>query len=96
VGIRLKRVTDSATTVCVKTFINNATVTVPAPNVPTADVFGIGIVHWHLVQYNRYKLHTPCLRLPPLPRRACFKIRELHRILPLGHPSCGGVRKLLV
>jgi hypothetical protein len=45
VGIRLERVIDSATTVCEKAFFINATVTVPAHNVLTADVFWIGIVH---------------------------------------------------
>ena len=38
-GIRLARVCDSATTVCAKTFTTDITVTVPASNVPVADIF---------------------------------------------------------
>jgi len=43
VDIRLARMYDSATTICVKT--SHSLVTVLAPNVLVADVFGTGICH---------------------------------------------------
>jgi hypothetical protein len=43
VGICLLKSNNSATTICAKTFIIHITVTVPAPNVLAADVFGTGI-----------------------------------------------------
>jgi hypothetical protein len=41
-GYLLLKVDNSATTVCAKTFITHITVTVPAPNILAADVFGTG------------------------------------------------------
>lgn len=42
-GICLLKVDNSATTICAKTFITHITITVPAPDVLVADVFGTGI-----------------------------------------------------
>ena len=43
-GIPLTRVSDSATTAYMNTFITLIQVTVRAPSVRTADVFGTGIL----------------------------------------------------
>jgi len=48
-GIRLERIYDPTITTCVEKFITYITVTVWAPNVLAADVFGTGIVRCHLV-----------------------------------------------
>jgi hypothetical protein len=45
VGISLARVYDSVTTICAKAFITYMRVTVLAPNVLVAEVFGTGIFH---------------------------------------------------
>jgi hypothetical protein len=43
VGIRLARVCDSGSNICAKAFFAYLMVTVPAPNVLAADVFGTGV-----------------------------------------------------
>ena len=45
VAICLVRAYASATTMCAKVFITDITVTLPAPNVIAADIFGTGIFH---------------------------------------------------
>ena len=58
-------------------FISNIRVTVPAPNILAADVFGTGIFDWHFVPYNRYSPHTLGLPLPtPFPH---FLARHVSR-----------------
>jgi hypothetical protein len=45
VGIHLARVYDFVTTTCAKAFVTDLKVTVPAPNVLMACVFGTDIFH---------------------------------------------------
>ena len=48
-GIRLAKVPVTATTICAETFVTVITVSVPAPNVLEANVFGSGIFQLQLV-----------------------------------------------
>ena len=70
----------SETTTCAKAFIMYIRVTVPAPNVIAADVFGTGIfkeISCHKIGTFLLPCASPFRRPSPLPHPASFKIREI-------------------
>jgi hypothetical protein len=104
VGICLARVCGSATTTttttCAKALLTYISVTVSAPNVLVADVFGIVIFLGHFVPYNRYYF------APPFPfvfyrfitqqvskqgnklyMNVCTNVRSNKRVLSEPHPQ---------
>jgi len=62
VGIRLARVCDSVSTICAKASITYIRVTVPAPNVLAADVFG---TVYFLLTSRAIKQALATYRAPP-------------------------------